>query len=156
MRAALAIYSMSEAGTVFEWPMRVYFHDTDAGGLVFHGNYLHFMEAARTEFLQSLGYSVLDLQQSGDALFVVYSLKMDFHQPAKLHDSLKINVSLEDVGRARLAFGQKIMRGDETLVSATVHIACVDPRSLKPAALPRTFRERALVAKAAAQRESAN
>ena len=135
---------------VFVWPVRVYFHDTDAGGVVFHGNYLHFMEASRTEFLQSLGYSVAELRQSGEALFVVYTLKLDFLKPALLHDSLRITASLDEVGRARLIFDQQILRGDETLVRAKVHIACVNPRSLKPASLPATLRERALASQRAA------
>jgi acyl-CoA thioester hydrolase len=134
---------MSNAKAAFSWPIRVYFHDTDAGGVVFHGNYLHFMEAARTEFLQSLGFSVLDLQNSGDALFVVYALTMNFHKSAKLHDELRITASLDRVGRARLAFDQRILRGDETLVSAKVNIACVDPRTLKPTSLPEALKARA-------------
>lgn len=129
---------------VFAWPVRVYFHDTDAGGVVFHGNYLHFMEASRTEFLQSLGYSVAQLRQSNEALFVVYSLTLNFIQPAKLHDSLRITASLDEVGRARMIFDQQILRDDETLVSAKVHIACVNPQTLKPTSLPAALRERAL------------
>lgn len=129
---------------VFSWPLRVYFHDTDAGGVVFHGNYLHFMEASRTEFLQALGYSVRELREGGEALFVVYKLDMNFIKPAYLHDSLRITASLDEVGRARLLFDQKIMRGEETLVAAKVHIASVDPRTLKPVALPGRLREKAL------------
>jgi acyl-CoA thioester hydrolase len=129
---------------VFSWPARVYFHETDAGGVVFHGNYLHFMEASRTEFLQSLGFSVRALREGGEALFVVYRLEMNFIQPAQLHDSLQITASLDHVGRARLGFEQKIMRDGETLVDAKVHIASVDPRTLKPVPLPETLRERAL------------
>jgi len=134
---------------VFSWSQRVYFHDTDAGGVVFHGNYLHFMEAARTEFLQSLGASVRELRESGEALFVVYKLDMNFIKPAYLHDSLRITASLDEVGRARLLFDQKIMRDGETLVAAKVHIASVDPRSLKPAALPGKLRDKALAAQQA-------
>ena len=129
----------------FQWRQRVYFHDTDAGGVVFHGNYLHFMEAARTEFLDSLGYGVAALRESGEALFVVYSLKLNFIRPARLHDELSTSVSLDDVGRARLHFDQQISCNGETLVSAKVHIACVDPKSLKPKALPSGLRERAVL-----------
>src|SRR5690606_23118733 len=97
---------MNEAGPrPFVWPVRVYFHDTDAGGIVFHGNYLHFMEAARTEFLQSLGYNVAELQRAEDGvLFVVYALEMRYHKPARLHDSLQITVAVRHAGRARLIF----------------------------------------------------
>jgi acyl-CoA thioester hydrolase len=133
----------------FQWRQRVYFHDTDAGGVVFHGNYLHFMEAARTEFLQSLGYGVNDLRASGEALFVVYSLKLNFLKPARLHDELLTSASLDEIGRARLHFDQQISRGGETLVSAKVHVACVDPISLKPKSLPPGLRQRALATPAA-------
>ena len=129
---------------LFQWRQRVYFHDTDAGGVVFHGNYLHFMEAARTEFFHSLGYGVAELRESGQALFVVYSLKLNFLKPAKLHDELLTSASLDEVGRARLFFDQQISRGGETLASAKVHVACVDPVSLKPKSLPAELRERAL------------
>ena len=139
---------------VFSWAQRVYFHDTDAGGVVFHGNYLHFMEAARTEFLQSMGASVAELRERGEALFVVYSLKMDFIKPAQLHDSLHITASLDHVGKVRLMFDQQILRGNETLVSAKVHIACVDPRSLKPTSLPAALRERALASQGSTARSN--
>lgn len=129
---------------VFQWRQRVYFHDTDAGGVVFHANYLHFMEAARTEFFQSLGLSVAEARQSGEALFVVYSVTLNFLRPAKLHDELVTTASLDEVGRARVLFDQQILRGGETLVSAKVHIACVDPQSLKPKSLPAELRKRAL------------
>lgn len=125
----------------FVWPVRVYFHDTDAGGIVFHGNYLHFMEAARTEFLQSLGYNVAELQQAEDGLlFVVYALELKYHQPARLHDQLHISVSVLRVGGARLIFEQRILRGDETLVVAQVSIATVNPRSMKPVPVPDALR----------------
>ncbi|MBX6392400.1 MAG: YbgC/FadM family acyl-CoA thioesterase [Burkholderiales bacterium] len=133
---------MNEAGPrPFVWPVRVYFHDTDAGGIVFHGNYLHFMEAARTEFLQSLGYNVAELQRAEDGvLFVVYALEMRYHKPARLHDSLQITVAVRHAGRARLIFEQLIKRGEETLVSAQVSIATVHPRTLKPIPVPERLR----------------
>ena len=134
---------MGEMRAAFTWSMRVYFHDTDAGGVVFHGNYLHFMEAARTEFLQSLGCSVREVQAAGNALFVVYSLHMDFHKPAHLHDELRITVTLDRVGKARFLFDQRILRGEEVLVSAKINIACVHPQTLKPTPLPETLRARA-------------
>ena len=89
----------------------MYFHDTDAGGIVFHGNYLHFMEAARTEYLQSLGYNVAELQHAEDGvLFVVYGLELKYRKPARLHDSLQITVAVQRVGGARLIFEQCVVR----------------------------------------------
>jgi acyl-CoA thioester hydrolase len=124
----------------FCWPLRVYFHDTDAGGVVFHGNYLHFMEAARTEYFQARGFNVAELAASGEALFVVYALSVKYHKPARLHDSLRITAAVEEVGRAHLIFDQRVLRDDETLVTAKINIACVDPLTLKPAALPARLR----------------
>ena len=125
----------------FVWPVRVYFHDTDAGGIVFHGNYLHFMEAARTEYLQSLGYNVAELQHAEDGvLFVVYGLELKYRKPARLHDSLQITVSVQRVGGARLIFEQRVVRDDETLVTAQVSIATVHPQSMKPVPVPDRLR----------------
>ncbi|HLU76804.1 MAG TPA: tol-pal system-associated acyl-CoA thioesterase [Burkholderiales bacterium] len=133
---------MSEgASRPFAWPVRVYFHDTDAGGIVFHGNYLHFMEAARTEFLQSLGYNVAELQRAEDGvLFVVYALELKYRKPARLHDSLQITVAVQHVGGARLIFEQRVVRDGETLVSAQVSIATVHPRTMKPVPVPERLR----------------
>jgi acyl-CoA thioester hydrolase len=124
----------------FSWPLRVYFHDTDAGGVVFHGSYLNFMEAARTEYFQSLDFSVAELAASGEALFVVYALNVNYHKPARLHDSLRITASVDEIGRAHLSFDQRVLRGDETLVTAKIDLACVNPRTLKPVALPARLR----------------
>ena len=134
---------MSEAGRrPFAWPVRVYFHDTDAGGIVFHGNYLHFMEAARTEYLQSLGYNVAELQKAENGvLFVVYALEMKYRKPAKLHDALAITVEVKHVGGARLIFEQRIVRDDEALVIGQVSIATVHPRTMKPVPVPDRLRE---------------
>jgi len=133
---------MSEAGRrPFAWPVRVYFHDTDAGGIVFHGNYLHFMEAARTEYLQSLGYNVAELQHADDGvLFVVYGLELQYRKPARLHDSLQITVEVKRVGGARLIFEQRVVRDGETLVTAQVSIATVSPRTMKPVPVPDRLR----------------
>ncbi len=126
----------------FVWPVRVYFHDTDAGGIVFHGNYLHFMEAARTEFLHALGYNVAELQRAEDGvLFVVYGLELKFHKPARLHDALEITVAVMRVGGARLIFEQRVVRDGETLVTAQVSIATVHPRHMKPVPVPDRLRE---------------
>lgn len=133
---------MNEVGhRPFVWPVRVYFHDTDAGGIVFHGNYLHFMEAARTEYLQSLGYNVAELQHAQEGvLFVVYGLELKYRKPARLHDSLQITVSVQRVGGARLIFEQQVVRGDETLVTAQVSIATVHPVTMKPVPVPERLR----------------
>lgn len=126
----------------FSWPVRVYFHDTDAGGIVFHGNYLHFMEASRTEYFQALGYNVAELQQQGEVLFVVHKLELNYYKPARLHDQLRITASIDSMGGARLVFDQQTLRGEELLVRAKVHLATVDPRSLKPIPVPEGVRKR--------------
>ena len=126
----------------FSWPVRVYFHDTDAGGVVFHGNYLHFMEAARTEYFQSLGYNVAELQRAGEVLFVVHKLELNYRAPARLHDQLRVTAEVERMGGARLIFDQRVWRAEELLVSAKVQLATVDPRTLRPVPVPDRIRAR--------------
>lgn len=129
------------ADRIFVWPVRVYFHDTDAGGIVFHGNYLHFMEAARTEYLQTLGYDVAELQRAEDGvLFVVYGLELKYHKPARLHDALQVTAEVAHVGGARLIFEQRVLRDGETLVTAQVRIATVHPRHMRPVPVPERLR----------------
>ncbi len=133
---------MAERPT-FSWRVRVYYHHTDAGGVVYHGTYLDFMEAARIELLHALGFGLAELASENDVLFMVYGLTVDYHRPARLNDELTVTAAIERVGRARIEFDQRVLRGAELLVSARVKAACVHPRSLKPVAVPVGLRERA-------------
>jgi acyl-CoA thioester hydrolase len=105
-------------GKPFSWPMRVYYQHTDAGGMVFHANYLSFMECARTELLQSLGFDLGELARRDHVLFVVHSAQIAYHKPALLNDSLTVTERVARVGQARLVFEQAVSREEELLASA--------------------------------------
>jgi len=126
----------------FRLPVRVYYQHTDAGGVVYHGTYLDFMEAARIERLHSLGLDVAAMAEQDEALFMVYELDVRYHKPARLNDRLEVTAEIAHVGRARMEFDQRILRGAEELVSAKVTAACVHPRTLKPVAVPAALRAR--------------
>ena len=122
--------------SVFTWPVRVYYEDTDAGGIVFYANYLKFFERARTEWLRALGIGQRALLQEQGALFVVKKTTVDYHAPAQLDDELKLTLGIEKIGRASVHFTQQAWRGEQLLASAAVKVGCVDAASLRPRALP--------------------
>lgn len=128
----------------FSLPIRVYWEDTDAGGVVYHASYLRFMERARTEGLRTLGLSQQVLQEQADRVFVVRDMQIDFRAPARLDDLLEVRSSLLRPGRASLVFAQEIVRpGDgRVLVQARVRVACLVASSFRPCALPALVRER--------------
>src|SRR5512143_3618405 len=100
---------------VFLLPVRVYYQDTDAGGVVYHANYVNFMERARTEWLRDLGYSHMDMIRNLDVMFVVRSIKLDYLRPAVLDDLLQVSAKIKEIGRSRVTLEQRVMRGDEVL-----------------------------------------
>ncbi len=126
----------------FSWPMRVYYQHTDAGGMVFHANYLSFMECARTELLQSLGFDLGELARRDHVLFVVHSAQIAYHKPALLNDSLTVTARVARVGQARLVFEQAVSREGEVLASAELTLACVSAKGYRPVAVPEAIRER--------------
>lgn len=126
----------------FSIPIRVYYRDTDAGGVVYHANYLAFMEAARMELLEAIGVDVVRMAESGEAIFMVYSIDIQYHKPARLNDLLTVTARSVHLGRVRMQFEQHVRRGDEELVTANVHAVCVNPRTLKPIAVPAGVREK--------------
>jgi acyl-CoA thioester hydrolase len=109
----------------FRHPIRVYWEDTDAGGIVFYGNYLKFMERARTEWLSSLGFEQEGMRQSGEGVFVVADTQMRFLKPARLDDRLTVTVTISEVGRASVAFDQQVWRGETLLTQGRVRIGWV-------------------------------
>jgi acyl-CoA thioester hydrolase len=123
----------------FRWPIRVYYEDTDAGGIVYYANYLKFFERCRTEWLRALGVDQIALARDHGLQFVVTSLGCDYRLPARLDDALTVCAALERAGRASLVFVQRILRGEELLASGRVKVACVDTRRLAPAAMPDTL-----------------
>jgi len=126
----------------FSWPLRVYYQHTDAGGVVFHANYFSFMECARTELLQSLGFDLGELARRDHVLFVVHSAQIAYHKPALLNDLLTVTARVKRVGRARLEFDQTVMRGEEVLASAELSLACVSAKSYRPVAVPEAIRKK--------------
>ena len=122
----------------FSWRIRVYWEDTDAGGVVYHASYVRFLERARTEWLRARGIEQGRLREEHGVLFVVYAMDLRFLRPARLDDELDAGVTLQSRRAAALTFAQALVRaGDgERLVEATVRAACVDAQTLKPRAIP--------------------
>lgn len=122
--------------SMFQFPIRVYYEDTDAGGVVYHSQYLNFMERARTEWLRSLGFSQTQLRDVEHVLFVVHSIQVQFKKPAKFDDALIVHCYLSQMGRGSFECLQSINRNDETLIEAQVKIACVNANTFKPTGIP--------------------
>jgi acyl-CoA thioester hydrolase len=120
---------------VFTWPIRVYWEDTDAGGIVFYANYLKFFERARTEWLRSLGVAQSTLKDQG-GMFVVSETAVRYHAPSRLDDELIVTAQLEASGRASLIIAQQARRGDTLLCDGTIRIGWVDAASLRPGRIP--------------------
>ena len=121
---------------IFTFPVRVYYEDTDAGGVVYHARYLHFFERARTEYLRTKQFSQQTLLQEQQAAFVVKSMSIDYCVPAKLDDYLIVETEIADIKGATLLFEQRLMRDTVILSKATVKVAYVDLGKMKPAAIP--------------------
>lgn len=121
---------------MFTWPIRVYYEDTDAGGVVYHSQYLNFMERARTEWLRAVGLAQTELLRQERVLFVVHSMQCQFKKPARLDDALHVISSLSEMGRGSFICRQQIVRDDHVLIEAQVKVACVDADTFKPTAIP--------------------
>lgn len=130
----------------FNWPVRVYYEDTDAGGIVFYANYLKFFERARTEWLRSLGYSQHVLVDTLGILFVVKKAAIEYHAPAKLDDELKLVVAVERIGGASMQIRQEAWRisGEQAtlLADGMVTVVCVSKESLRPCPIPGHIRSK--------------
>lgn len=120
----------------FQFPVRVYYEDTDAGGVVYHARYLHFFERARTEFLRTLNFSQNQLLHEQNIAFVVKSMNIDYRFPACLDDALIVESEVVEVKGATILFSQILKRDELVLTTATVKVACVDLGKMKPAPLP--------------------
>ncbi|MCU7834912.1 MAG: tol-pal system-associated acyl-CoA thioesterase [gamma proteobacterium symbiont of Taylorina sp.] len=123
----------------FIWPVRVYYEDTDSGGVVYHSNYLNFMERARTEWLRSLQLEQDDIIRKYDIMFVVRSLSIDYIKPALFNDALIVKSTIQKLGRASLTFEQFIMRhnDEEILTRGLVKVASLNVTKKRPAAMPK-------------------
>ncbi len=121
--------------TEFSLPLRVYIEDTDAGGIVYYVNYLKFMERARTEFMRASGFGKHFIFNE-ELMFVVRTVAVDYHRPARLDDALTATAAIAKLGGASMVMRQQVLRGDEILAAGEVTIACVDQKTLKPKRLP--------------------
>ena len=116
--------------------IRVYYEDTDAGGVVFYANYLKFMERARTEWLRALGVDQFDMARDLQRCFMVTELDIKYNKPARLDNLLRVETKIARLGRASINFTQKIFLETELLVQSAIQICCVDTVNMRPAALP--------------------
>lgn len=125
--------------TLFQWPVRVYYEDTDAGGVVYHASYLAFYERARTEMLRQHHFSQQALLEQQIA-FVVRRMTVDYHAAARLDDLLEVQTEVTTVSRASMTFAQRIVNAEgRVLNEAEVLIACINPHLMKPIALPKSI-----------------
>jgi acyl-CoA thioester hydrolase len=121
----------------FEILQRIYWEDTDAGGVVYYANYLKFMERCRTDWLRALGVDQLRLRNERQLQFVVVNVAVDFLRPAVLNDEILVTAELERLSGATIAFKQRIFRADAQLIDANVRVACLDSGTLKPRPIPK-------------------
>ncbi len=126
----------SVTGRDFAIAVRIYYEDTDAGGVVYYANYLKFMERARTEWLRAIGFEQDALREQEGIVFAVRSLTVEFLKPARFNDLLRVTVGMRRLGGASLSFAQQIERDGVALVEAEVRVACLDARSFAPRAFP--------------------
>jgi len=137
----------------FTFPIRVYYEDTDAGGVVYHAKYLNFFERCRTEWLRQLGYEQDELKVEHNVLFVVSSLNIDYLQPALFNQQLMVTAEVTDLGASRLIMKQQILRtsaagSTEIIAQGSVTLASIDSEQLKPKRIPLMIRESLLITEA--------
>ena len=124
---------------VFSWPSRVYWEDTDAGGVVYHAQYLAFLERARTDWLRARGKGQELLRAEHDLVFAVRAIRFDFRNPARLDDALRVTVALRECRRASLVLAQSVRRGDDLLLDAEVRVAALSAATFRPKAIPQSL-----------------
>lgn len=127
---------MPDSRSLFSLPTRVYWEDTDAGGVVYHAQYLAFLERARSEWMRAQGYGQELLRVEHGLVFAVRAMQLDFLKPARLDDALDVSAGLRECRRASAVFAQSIRRGDELLLTATVRVAALDAGGFRPRAIP--------------------
>jgi acyl-CoA thioester hydrolase len=132
--------------TRFQWPIRVYWEDTDAGGIVFYANYLKFFERARTEWLRSLGIGQQQLKETTGGMFVVAETALRYLRPARLDDELIVTAHMKESGRASMTIEQQVLLKNTTLCEGVIRIGWVDAASLQPARIPQNILESLRVA----------
>ncbi|MEW7972214.1 MAG: tol-pal system-associated acyl-CoA thioesterase [Candidatus Thiodiazotropha endolucinida] len=130
---------MNDESPGFVWPIRVYYEDTDAGGVVYYANYLKFMERARSEWLRSLGFEQDLLLQQDGIIFAVRQVELGYHAPARFNDNLEVIARLSQKGRASLTFFQEVVRPSDSqlLCRGTIKIACVNMETMRATPIPK-------------------
>jgi len=131
---------MKSISDEYRLDFRVYYEDTDAGGVVYYANYLRFIERARTEMVRAIGFDQSVLARDEGIAFTVRSVEAEYLRPARLDDTLTIISTIEAVKAAQILFGQKIVRGDEIIFTAKVRCVCVNLLRMKPIAIPQNIR----------------
>jgi len=126
----------------FRFPVRVYYEDTDAAGVVYYANYLKFMERARTEWLAAMGFPLPVFEREHGVVFVVHRCEIDFRLPARLNDDLVVTVEGVQPGASRLVARQEVRREDAVLTQARVTLACLDAARWRPVRMPAALVER--------------
>jgi acyl-CoA thioester hydrolase len=126
----------SGAPAAFVWPVRVYYEDTDTGGVVYYANYLRFMERARTEYLRALGFEQDQLRSEERVIFAVRSAQVEYLRPARFNDLLEVTARITQQGGASLVFVQQVRRAQETLCEGTIKIVCLDEATFRPRPMP--------------------
>jgi acyl-CoA thioester hydrolase len=134
--------SAQKARETFRFPVRVYYEDTDAAGVVYYANYLKYMERARTEWLSSLGFELADLERLFGIVFVVHHVEIEYRRPARLGDELDATLTLIELHQARVVAKQDVLRGDAVFTSARVRLACLDRSNWRPIRIPATLHGR--------------
>ena len=123
-------------GQVYHWPIRIYYEDTDSGGVVYHSNYLKFMERARTEWLRYFKIDQKSLRDNFDLMFVVHEIDIKFIRPAIFNDEIEVQTKLEKLGSVKIELNQKIFRSSDLLIESRVGVASVNSSTMKPIRIP--------------------
>lgn len=126
----------------FVWPVRVYYEDTDAGGVVYYANYLKYMERARTEWLRALGFEQDSLREELGVIFAVRSVQVEYLKPARFNDAIGVGVALVEARSASFSFAQRVTRGDAVLCDGRVKIVSLSAEGFRPQALPEAVLKR--------------
>ena len=124
----------------FSSSFRIYYEDTDAGGIVYHANYLKFMERCRCDWLDSLGHDVVSMEREHGLMWVVHEANIKFMTPARLFDEITVSCHALQVGKVKLLLEQNVYNGQNLLCSAVIKLATLDSQSFKLSAMPQTIR----------------
>ena len=126
----------TENENLFLWPIRIYYEDTDAGGVVYHTNYIKFMERARTEWLRNLGFEQDELRDKEGVIFAVRSVQVDYFFPAKFNDELFVSSQVTKKGKASITIEQEVIKETQVLCKGIIKVATLDDKSFRPKAMP--------------------